>query len=59
VCPEQSRSILPQSMYTEFVETASVSAYKRLVGLRTDSHAQLEIQRYAKSIKKLLTFREE
>jgi len=55
VCPEQSRSVLPQSMYTEFVETASLNGYNRLIGLRTDPHAQYEVRKYAESIQKHLT----
>ena len=47
VCPEQARMILPQSMYTEFIETASLSGYARLVKLRIDPTAQREIQSYA------------
>tara|TARA_B100000953_G_scaffold229_1_gene236 strand:- start:125 stop:1180 length:1056 start_codon:yes stop_codon:yes gene_type:complete len=54
ICPEQARSILPQSMYTEFVETASIDAYNRMIGLRTEGHAQVEIQKYAKNIEKML-----
>ena len=55
ICPEQARSLLPQSMYTEFVETASINAYKRLFGLRIEGTAQLEVKKYAKNVKKLLT----
>jgi len=47
VCPEQARMILPQSMMTEFIETGSLYAYARIWRLRTDSHAQKEIQYYA------------
>lgn len=47
VCPEQARSLLPQAMMTEFVETASLYAYARLVKLRLEPNAQAEIQRYA------------
>ena len=50
VCPEQARTILPQSMYTEFIETASLSGYARLAGLRLDSTAQKEIRDYAQLI---------
>jgi len=50
VCPEQARAVLPQSMMTEFVETGSLSAYARIYGLRTDPHAQKEIQDYALAI---------
>lgn len=55
VCPEQARSVLPQSMYTEFVETASIDAYRRLIELRLDPHAQNEVRKYAESVKKCLT----
>ena len=47
VCPEQARAVLPQSMMTEFIETGSLAAYARIYGLRTDPHAQKEIQDYA------------
>lgn len=54
VCPEQARIILPQSMYTEFIETGSLAAYARLCKLRLDSHAQKEIQVYARMISDIL-----
>lgn len=54
VAPEIARCVLPQGMYTEFVETASLAAYARLVGLRTDPGAQREIQAYAHGIIELL-----
>ena len=54
VCPEQARMILPQSMYTEFIETASLAGYARLVNLRLDSSAQLEIRKYANIISGIL-----
>jgi thymidylate synthase (FAD) len=54
VAPEIARCVLPQGMYTEFVETASLAAYARLVGLRTDPGAQREIQGYAHGIIELL-----
>jgi thymidylate synthase (FAD) len=47
VCPEQARMILPQSMYTEFIETASLAGYARLAILRLDGAAQREIRTYA------------
>ena len=50
VCPEQARAILPQSMMTEFIETGSLAAYARIYGLRSDPHAQKEIQEYALAI---------
>jgi thymidylate synthase (FAD) len=54
VAPELARGILPQSMYTEFIETGSLSAYARLCNLRLDPHAQYEIQQYAKAVSDLI-----
>lgn len=47
VAPEVARMVLPQSMYTEFIETASLYAYARLCILRLDPQAQKEIRDYA------------
>lgn len=54
VAPEIARAVLPQGMYTEFIETASLAAYARLWALRTDPGAQREIQAYARGIESLL-----
>jgi thymidylate synthase (FAD) len=54
VAPEVARAILPQAMYTEFIETASLAAYARLCKLRLDPHAQKEIQEYAGVVSNLL-----
>ncbi len=54
VCPEQARMVLPQSMHTEFIETASLSAYARLVGLRVEATAQKEIQDYGRLVSELI-----
>lgn len=54
VAPEIARMSLPQSMYTEFIETGSLYAYARLCKLRLDPHAQKEIQLYAECVDKLL-----
>jgi thymidylate synthase (FAD) len=54
VCPEQARIVLPQGMYTEFIETGSLAAYARLCRLRLDPHAQKEIRVYAQQISELL-----
>lgn len=54
VAPEIARAVLPQGMYTEFIETGSLAAYARLWKLRTDPGAQREIQAYARAIEKLL-----
>jgi thymidylate synthase (FAD) len=54
VAPEIARTVLPQSMYTEFIETGSLAAYARLYKLRTSPDAQREIQKYAHMIGNLL-----
>ena len=54
VAPEIARCLLPQSMYTEFIETASLAAYARLYNLRTSPDAQREIQWYAREIGKVM-----
>jgi len=54
VAPELARMILPQSMYTEFIETASLAAYARLCKLRLDPTAQKEIRQYAECLSNLL-----
>jgi thymidylate synthase (FAD) len=54
VAPEVARGVLPQNMYTEFIETASLYAYMRLCKLRLDPQAQKEIREYATLISKLL-----
>ena len=57
VAPEVARGVLPQSMYTEFIETGSLAAYARLCNLRLSPYAQLEIQVYAKAVCELLESR--
>ena len=47
VAPEQARMILPQSMYTTWIETGSLSYWARVVNLRVEGHAQLEIRELA------------
>jgi thymidylate synthase (FAD) len=54
VAPEVARMVLPQSMYTEFIETGSLAAYARLCKLRLDPHAQKEIRQYADAVSDLL-----
>jgi thymidylate synthase (FAD) len=54
VCPEQARFVLPQSMYTEFIETGSLYGYARLCGLRDSPDAQKEIRDYAQQVSVLL-----
>lgn len=52
--PELARTVLPQGMYTEFIETGSLAAYARLCGLRLDPAAQFEIRLYADAVRSLL-----
>ena len=54
VAPEVARCVLPQSMYTEFIETGSLAAYARLCGLRLGADAQKEIRGYAEGLSSLL-----
>jgi len=54
VAPEVARMILPQSMHTEFIETASLYAYARLCKLRLSPDAQHEIRLYAMALNNLL-----
>ena len=55
VAPEIARTILPQSMYTEFIETASIAGYARLCALRLGPDAQREIQDYAAAVSDALS----
>jgi len=57
VAPEVARGVLPQSMYTEFIETGSLYAYARLCKLRLDPQAQAEIRVYAEAVSALLEVR--
>jgi thymidylate synthase (FAD) len=50
IAPEQARSALPQGTYTEWWWTGSLSAYARVYHQRIDTHAQWEVQQYAKAI---------
>lgn len=55
VAPELARTVLPQGMYTEFIETGSLYAYARLCQLRMDSHAQKEIRDYAGAVSAIMS----
>lgn len=50
VAPEQARMVLPQSMMTEWYWTGSLAAYSRFYALRSDPHAQKEIQDLAEMV---------
>lgn len=54
VAPELARTVLPQSMYTEFIETGSLAAYARLCKLRMGADAQKEIRIVAEQISNAL-----
>tara|TARA_B100002019_G_C21253481_1_gene592522 strand:- start:692 stop:1330 length:639 start_codon:yes stop_codon:yes gene_type:complete len=53
VCKEQARMVLPLSLYTECYWTASLQAIMHFLKLREDEHAQLEIQKYARVVRKM------
>lgn len=55
VAPEQARMVLPQSMYTEWYWTGSLSAFARICNLRLDSHAQAETREIAERIRQIIT----
>ncbi len=54
VAPEVARSVLPQSMYTTFIETGSLAAYARICNLRLDPSAQKEIRDYANALNDIM-----
>lgn len=54
VAPEQARMVLPQSMYTSYYTTGSLAAWARAYKLRSDPHAQKEIQDLAEQWHKII-----
>jgi thymidylate synthase (FAD) len=54
VCREQARGNLPQSTYTEFYWKINLHNLMHYLRLRMDSHAQKEIQDYARAIYDLI-----
>ena len=54
VCKEQARMILPLSLYSECYWTVSFQGLLHFLGLRLDSHSQIEIQDYAKEVQSIL-----
>lgn len=54
VAPEMARMILPQSMYTTVYVTGSLLGWHHMYNQRTDSHAQLETQEYARAIGQIM-----
>ena len=53
VCKEQARMVLPLNLYSECYWTASLQAVMHFLKLREGSHAQWEIQEYARSIREI------
>lgn len=54
IAPEQARGVLPQSTFTEWWWTGSLSAFARVCRLRSESHAQWEVQQYASAFSEIL-----
>jgi thymidylate synthase (FAD) len=54
ICPEQARSVLPQSMMTTWYWSGTLSAFADMLNLRLDSHAQKEIQYMAQKIRDII-----
>lgn len=54
VAPEQARFVLPQGVMTEWVSTGSLYAWARFYNLRTDPHAQKEIQDLATMVGEII-----
>lgn len=54
VCREQARCILPLGLYSEVYWTVSLQAVAHFIHLRSDGHAQWEIQQYAAAVRKLV-----
>ncbi|HNX94459.1 MAG TPA: FAD-dependent thymidylate synthase [Holophaga sp.] len=53
VCREQARCVLPLGLYSEVYWTASLQAVAHFIHLRTDGHAQWEIQQYGQAIRQV------
>jgi thymidylate synthase (FAD) len=54
VCREQARCVLPVALYSEVYWTVSLQAVAHFIRLRSDSHAQWEIQQYAAAVRSLV-----
>lgn len=54
VAPEMARIVLPQNMYTTWIETGSLYFWANFVRQRIDEHAQWEIRQYAQAIDKIM-----
>lgn len=54
VAREQARILLPLNVYTETIWTCSLQALLNFIELRDHHHAQIEIQEYAKVLRKMV-----
>lgn len=54
VAPEQARMVLPQCMYTSWIETGSLAFWARFCDLRLGNHAQEEIRTIASEISHIM-----
>lgn len=54
VCREQARCILPLGLYSEVYWTTSLQAVAHFIRLRSEGHAQWEIQQYAHAVRALV-----
>jgi thymidylate synthase (FAD) len=50
VCPEQARTILPQSLYTEWYWSGTLAAFARVCKLRMSEDSQKETREIAELI---------
>lgn len=53
VCKEQARCVLPLGLYSEVYWTVSLQAAAHFIRLRSDGHAQWEIQQYAHAVRQI------
>lgn len=54
VCPEQARLVLPQGVEVEWIWTGNLASYARFYKLRTDPHAQAEVQELARMVGEII-----
>jgi thymidylate synthase (FAD) len=54
VCPEQARFVLPQGCMVNWIWTGNLASYARFYALRTDPHAQREVQDLAVRIGRII-----
>ncbi len=57
VCREQARCVLPLGLYSEVYWTTSLQAAAHFIRLRSEAHAQWEIQQYAAAVRQLMEAR--